>query len=83
MKNAYGDLKEVSIHAPVKGATARTGNKPRTHSSFNPRSCERSDIGTVIFAALIFSFNPRSCERSDLNSRINLKFRYKFQSTLL
>ena len=57
---------EISIHAPVKGATARRSARVIMPYNFNPRSREGSD---VIYDAIIvhhLNFNPRSREGSDL-----------------
>ena len=55
---------KISIHAPVKGATAfsRHGD---TNIDFNPRSREGSDLEFRILLCLRINFNPRSREGSD------------------
>ena len=37
------DALQISIHAPVKGATASAGSLPACATHFNPRSREGSD----------------------------------------
>ena len=38
------NIREISIHAPAKGATKSENSQPCYHSHFNPRSREGSDV---------------------------------------
>ena len=64
--NGLGQIRDVSIHAPTKGATCSLMSEAIFSSGFNPRSYERSDIVSVSGGPCYRSFNPRSYERSDL-----------------
>ena len=59
-------VKLISIHAPVKGATARRRMMCRCVSNFNPRSREGSDQTVALVIGNYTNFNPRSREGSDL-----------------
>ena len=55
----------ISIHAPAKGATARTGKDFFRYGYFNPRSREGSDVCRFSSLSRQNDFNPRSREGSD------------------
>ena len=57
--------RNISIHAPTRGATSYTGGYGGSVTDFNPRSHEGSDslIHTVLRSWK--HFNPRSHEGSD------------------
>ena len=55
----------ISIHAPVKGATAQGGNPALPALNFNPRSREGSDNSGYVRRMNRIYFNPRSREGSD------------------
>ena len=55
----------VSIHAPAKGATGRSGSCRPYPGRFNPRSREGSDMQDRFANMPQISFNPRSREGSD------------------
>ena len=61
--------RDISIHAPAKGATpwGLLYFQPRNH--FNPRSREGSDGPTAKREVFRIYFNPRSREGSDLQVR--------------
>ena len=66
----FGEIprEDISIHAPVKGATL---HKPRLQGNpeyFNPRSREGSDRKSRRIISLSRHFNPRSREGSDIAS---------------
>ena len=56
---------DISIHAPVKGATSVIASDRVTFTNFNPRSREGSDKLIELFEEAIYDFNPRSREGSD------------------
>ena len=56
----------ISIHAPAKGATGKSGGNPRHRLHFNPRSREGSDLDTSVVCSSLAYFNPRSREGSDI-----------------
>ena len=41
------NIREISIHAPAKGATKSENSQPCYHSHFNPRSREGSDAAST------------------------------------
>ncbi len=56
----------ISIHAPARGATTRSGSLTGSNKDFNPRSREGSDRKTTCFCICnLLNFNPRSREGSD------------------
>ena len=57
--------RQISIHAPVKGATADFMQVVGTLIDFNPRSREGSDLAGTDSTFLNSNFNPRSREGSD------------------
>ena len=61
--------KEISIHAPAKGATRPRRCARRDMFHFNPRSREGSDGGRPLEGRPRHHFNPRSREGSDACSR--------------
>ena len=74
---------QVSIHAPVKGATTGYLSLFIHASGFNPRACEGRDLCVILSDTMRFCFNPRACEGRD-----RLPFYYScygvaFQSTRL
>ena len=56
---------DISIHAPVKGATFRIVEKYIARDDFNPRSREGSDYQGRGDGPVGKDFNPRSREGSD------------------
>ena len=75
-------ISEISIHAPTNGATVRVSRVASAVANFNPRSDERSDMGTICITWLMWYFNPRSDERSDLRPHPPWRRWCVFQSTL-
>ena len=73
---------DISIHAPVKGATPARHSVCRRISNFNPRSREGSDSAVLDQLGGDRHFNPRSREGSDFPSYISLGIFFEFQSTL-
>ena len=67
--DASKDL-DISIHAPVKGATKVLDNDERRKYHFNPRSREGSDPPTKGGEIAYDDFNPRSREGSDSRTLI-------------
>ena len=59
---------QISIHAPVKGATLTRTPGGTYHDDFNPRSREGSDKNSLDGVTRLRDFNPRSREGSDLLS---------------
>ena len=57
--------KDISIHAPTRGATIFFNIMTEFLSYFNPRSHERSDRRMRLLYRVQRYFNPRSHERSD------------------
>ena len=55
----------ISIHAPVKGATSPCLSLSNPLQYFNPRSREGSDLGDMPGIVPMEYFNPRSREGSD------------------
>ena len=55
----------ISIHAPVKGATGQRPGGVRPVRHFNPRSREGSDTVSGSHFVIPTHFNPRSREGSD------------------
>ena len=49
------DLRRVSIHAPVKGATVNVRGLPYGTGSFNPRPREGGDVRIIIKSAGVAS----------------------------
>ena len=67
-------LSDVSIHAPVKGATTTNTNLTYRWSGFNPRTREGCDVSGAIECASIISFNPRTREGCDSTQMIVLEY---------
>ena len=59
--------RQISIHAPTRGATSAVLLSPVDTSNFNPRSREGSDEILPSEKAKAYNFNPCSRERSDSN----------------
>ena len=63
---AFDDIADISIHAPVKGAT----HCIRHHHPENAISIHAPVKGAtsqdMVYVTIIFNFNPRSREGSDL-----------------
>ena len=58
--------KNISIHAPTRGATRASVHGFCSEWNFNPRSHERSDLcNDALLTSVPSNFNPRSHERSD------------------
>ena len=66
MRPVPGQVRDISIHAPVKGATPPRRPPGPARGHFNPRSREGSDIRRLSRASSFCYFNPRSREGSDL-----------------
>ena len=47
------NLKDISIHAPARGATATNIENGKYSGDFNPRSREGSDLGWFVLASLL------------------------------
>ena len=62
-------MSDISIHAPVKGATLALDLVEELRPDFNPRSREGSDPVEPPCTRWPHHFNPRSREGSDLVSR--------------
>ena len=67
-----GLLGEISIHAPVKGATPIILTYHTKSHNFNPRSREGSDLCTPPATCTRTDFNPRSREGSDCVSAVHM-----------
>ena len=65
MRICSNRLSEISIHAPVKGATGAGAVFASQSVDFNPRSREGSDWGRRVGPKIRQDFNPRSREGSD------------------
>ena len=65
---------DISIHAPVKGATPARHSVCRRISNFNPRSREGSDSAVLDQLGGDRHFNPRSREGSDTFTIRNVQF---------
>ena len=63
---------EVSIHAPLRGATGPAAGPAGPRRCFNPRPSARGDFGRVEGAWRSRSFNPRPSARGD-DSRSSCK----------
>ena len=61
----HRDEKNISIHAPAKGATQSYLTWQPSAEHFNPRSREGSDRGAPLTRRTRWHFNPRSREGSD------------------
>ena len=61
----YERLRDLSIHAPVRGATRFTRTATEISDPFNPRSRAGSDITSWVSSIKHLSFNPRSRAGSD------------------
>ena len=57
---------QVSIHAPVRGATIYLDTTVNPVISFNPRPCARGDLRILSPALSFCCFNPRPCARGDV-----------------
>ena len=75
-------MREISIHAPAKGATARRRMMCRCVSNFNPRSREGSDApcSSDRQSAFLFQSTLPRRERPDRAKSYNVPL--EFQSTL-
>ena len=72
---------EISIHAPVKGATRRkTPNRPKK-KHFNPRTREGCDHKPSPVNSRCLYFNPRTREGCDQVMDLAKLFVSEFQST--
>ena len=72
----------VSIHAPVKGATTFFGESWSSYRGFNSRSREGSDLSSFFGTLFLQSFNSRSREGSDRAMDDLQAGAIKFQFTL-
>ena len=75
-------LMAISIHAPARGATNRSGEIRGVIRHFNPRSREGSDEDGKDNNRGKFNFNPRSREGSDPTGITLSMYFTVFQSTL-
>ena len=57
--------REVSTHAPVRGATRAGCDVAVRYPCFNPRPCARGDDGVAFRTRSHRRFNPRPCARGD------------------
>ena len=57
--------RNISIHAPTRGATLKIGGGAAPIENFNPRSHEGSDWRKRYYRRSFRNFNPRSHEGSD------------------
>ena len=57
--------RQISIHAPARGATRFSGSSRTRCADFNPRSREGSDTFPLRHEIFWMDFNPRSREGSD------------------
>ncbi len=64
-----GSYIEVSIHAPVKGATCLWLACLWIFASFNPRAREGRDCPIQLYLPLYACFNPRAREGRDTTSQ--------------
>ena len=76
-------VRQVSIHAPARGATLNGCSAASIPDCFNPRTCERCDIKGYWALARVRCFNPRTCERCDVIGRACQIDICRFQSTHL
>ncbi len=63
--------KNISTHAPTKGATFRSSDIVSVLPHFNPRSHKGSDLLMVLYLPNFNNFNPRSHKGSDITSFVN------------
>ena len=75
--------REVSIHAPARGATIFACSTIHYNYSFNPRPCARGDFHRDNSQSFHQGFNPRPCARGDFVSHFYQFPSYSFQSTPL
>ena len=73
---------DISIHAPLKGATSSSGKAGRNAGNFNPRSPKGSDAGEQLNNGCLRDFNPRSPKGSDNTEYEGKMDQLQFQSTL-
>ena len=67
-QHVNGHKLQISIHAPVKGATGPVAGRGFRLKYFNPRSREGSDSLPLSDTPARSNFNPRSREGSDTDS---------------
>ena len=72
---------QISIHAPVKGATSQATDAASMPLNFNPRSRKGSDARPSGSPHTYRYFNPRSRKGSDAKAASKLST-IRFQSTL-
>ncbi len=65
----YRHRGQISIHAPVKGATPATGTAPGSTPDFNPRTREGCDVLRLGRHTPDRDFNPRTREGCDPRDR--------------
>ena len=58
---------DISIHAPVKGATQAVSFFSFASTYFNPRTREGCDVLMSVFLTSFFYFNPRTREGCDIS----------------
>ena len=75
-------MSDISIHAPVKGATLALDLVEELRPDFNPRSREGSDPVEPPCTRWPHHFNPRSREGSDDDINYVVITGGQFQSTL-
>ena len=63
----FGGNMEISIHAPVKGATSFDEKSQYGNYDFNPRPREGRDANPHLHMLHLLDFNPRPREGSDLH----------------
>ena len=62
---------DVSIHAPVKGATSSCTSCIAFVACFNPRAREERDLASGVPSSTVYGFNPRAREERDFDSSCN------------
>ena len=77
----YVNLDNVSIHAPLRGATLGCARYCGMDRGFNPRTPAGCDTKARIVYWIDESFNPRTPAGCDFPSLFFGRCRYEFQST--
>jgi len=67
---------DVSIHAPVKGATCRRYWSSCNQKGFNPRAREGRDKALITASKAVIGFNPRAREGRDSPGMIHAGVSY-------
>ena len=72
---------QISIHAPMKGATSRSTSSPIITRDFNPRTHEGGDVSVFWVSYTHCYFNPRTHEGCDTVTLPLVSVSASFQST--